>query len=125
MTLVGGRSLRIRPEDRSLYHAAAVMASNYIGLSFMLLSRPWRPSESLAQAGTDCAISPGQKASVDNSLRLGPVEALTGPIERGDSATVLAHLEGLAKYFPAGEATVLLCRTIGGPNGSVARFAEQ
>jgi len=31
VSLAGSRSLRIRPEVRSLYHAAAVMASSYVG----------------------------------------------------------------------------------------------
>jgi predicted short-subunit dehydrogenase-like oxidoreductase (DUF2520 family) len=30
--------------------------------------------------------------SVENSFRLGPIDALTGPIQRGDSSTVQAHL---------------------------------
>jgi predicted short-subunit dehydrogenase-like oxidoreductase (DUF2520 family) len=34
-------------------------------------------------------------AGTDKSLSLGPVKALTGPIERGESKTVIAHLNGL------------------------------
>lgn len=94
VTLLGGRSLRIRPEDRSLYHAAAVMASNYIG-ALIHASVTTLEAVGITRHAAMIAISPLAKASVDNSLRLGPVEALTGPIERGNTATVMAHLEGL------------------------------
>ena len=35
------------------------------------------------------------RASVENSLAMGPVQALTGPIERGDAQTVAGHLRAL------------------------------
>ena len=108
----------------SLYHAAAVMASNYIG-ALIHASVTTLEAVGITRSAALTALSPLAKTSLENSLRLGPVEALTGPIERGDSATVLAHRRRPAKYFSAGEATVLLCRTTGGPNGSVTRFAKQ
>jgi|tagenome__1003787_1003787.scaffolds.fasta_scaffold20957049_2 predicted short-subunit dehydrogenase-like oxidoreductase (DUF2520 family) len=93
-TLVGGRTLRIREEDRSLYHAAAVMASGYISALIH------GSLEMLEAAGVERSmalrtLAPLARTCTDNSLHLGPVEGLTGPIERGDSATVLSHLNSL------------------------------
>jgi predicted short-subunit dehydrogenase-like oxidoreductase (DUF2520 family) len=93
-TLVGGRTLRIRAEDRSLYHAAAVMASSYIsaliyGALEMLKAAGVEPSMAVR------TLAPLARTCTENSLHLGPLEALTGPIERGDSATVLSHLNSL------------------------------
>jgi predicted short-subunit dehydrogenase-like oxidoreductase (DUF2520 family) len=42
------------------------------------------------------ALAPLARASLDNTLALGPAEALTGPIQRGDIETVAAHWRALA-----------------------------
>lgn len=93
--LLEGKALSIAPGKRPLYHAAAVMASNYIVAmidSAVIL---------MGEAGIDsanalCALGPLIRASTENALEAGPTAALTGPIERGDSGTVLAHLHALA-----------------------------
>jgi predicted short-subunit dehydrogenase-like oxidoreductase (DUF2520 family) len=82
VTLLGGRSLRIREKDRSLYHAAAVMASSYIGALI------YGALEMLQAAGIErsmalSTLAPLARTCTENSLHLGPIEALTGPIERG------------------------------------------
>ena len=51
----------------------------------------------LTQAGIerDAALrarGPLCRASIANALRLGPADALTGPVRRGDTGTVAAHL---------------------------------
>jgi predicted short-subunit dehydrogenase-like oxidoreductase (DUF2520 family) len=97
VTLVGGRSLRIRPEDRSLYHAAAVMASSCIAAVI------YGALEMLKAAGVErsmalSTLAPLARTCTENSLYLGPIEALTGPIERGDSTTVLSHLKSLRNF---------------------------
>ena len=40
------------------------------------------------------------RGSFENLERVSPVEALTGPIVRGDDQTVAAHLAALRKKFP-------------------------
>jgi len=93
--LAGGEVLDIDPDSSALYHAAAVMASNYVTA---LLAA----AESLLEAaGVEAprarrALAPLVRASVENALRLGPVGALTGPIQRGDAATVAAHISALS-----------------------------
>ena len=98
--LLRGRSIRIRPEHRSVYHAATVMAGNYV--TALIHSA----MELLEVAGVDgstalLALAPLVRTSAENSFRLGPVDALTGPIQRGDSATVLAHVKTLKKHSSA------------------------
>jgi predicted short-subunit dehydrogenase-like oxidoreductase (DUF2520 family) len=92
--LLDGHTLTIAPENRPLYHAAAVMASNYIATmldaSVILMGLAGVPAEAALQA-----LGPLVRASVNNSLAMGPVQALTGPIERGDEHTVAAHLHAL------------------------------
>jgi predicted short-subunit dehydrogenase-like oxidoreductase (DUF2520 family) len=93
-----GQILRIPAERRALYHAAAVMASNYLtallsAAQTLLIAADVDPDEALQ------ALAPLAKTSLDNALRQGPTAALTGPIERGDVSTVSAHLAAL-KGFP-------------------------
>ena len=94
VTLVGGLRLRIRPEDRSLSHAAAVMASSCIAAVIC------GALEMLKAAGIELSmalstLAPLARTCTENSFHFGPTEALTGPIERGDSTTVLSHLKSL------------------------------
>jgi predicted short-subunit dehydrogenase-like oxidoreductase (DUF2520 family) len=92
--LAHGEVLRIPTEARSLYHAAAVMAGNYV------ITLVDAGQALMEQCGVDSdtalrALGPLVRTSVENALARGPVEALTGPIERGDVATVAGHLAAL------------------------------
>lgn len=94
--LLRGQVLRIPADLRPLYHAAAVMASNYvvglIDVAVMLMG-----AASIDRPAALEALRPLTLASVTNALTLGPAKALTGPIARGDLETVAAHLEALAQ----------------------------
>jgi predicted short-subunit dehydrogenase-like oxidoreductase (DUF2520 family) len=115
-----GRILRIPTERRPLYHAAAVMASNYItallsAAQALLIAADVDPDDALQ------ALGPIARTSLENALRQGPVAALTGPIERGDVSTVAAHLAALELipgpipmlYRAAGLQTLQLARKKG------------
>jgi predicted short-subunit dehydrogenase-like oxidoreductase (DUF2520 family) len=96
VALARGNALRIPDDARPLYHAAAVMASNYV---VALLAAA---EAALIAAGVDrgqalAALGPIVRASVENTLRQGPAAALTGPVQRGDAATVEAHLAALRR----------------------------
>ncbi|MBI4889158.1 MAG: DUF2520 domain-containing protein [Acidobacteria bacterium] len=91
-----GRTLRIADGAQPLYHAAAVMASNYITA---LLDAA---VESMALTGVTReealeALAPLARAAVENAVRSGPVEALTGPVARGDASTVAAHVRAIGE----------------------------
>jgi predicted short-subunit dehydrogenase-like oxidoreductase (DUF2520 family) len=92
--LLQGEALRIHPEQRPLYHAAAVMASNYtvalLDAAVILLKEAGVEEQRALRA-----LTPLIRASVGNALTVGPLQALTGPIERGDTGTVAAHLRAL------------------------------
>lgn len=106
---IGSRCLRIDPKHKVLYHAAAVMASNYlvslIGLCVDLMARAGVPPEQGLEA-----LIPLVQGALDNVKRLGHSGSLTGPISRGDVATVRGHLEGLAR---CGNPTDAVYRSLG------------
>jgi predicted short-subunit dehydrogenase-like oxidoreductase (DUF2520 family) len=96
VALLQGEALRISPEHRPLYHAAAVMASNYlmapIDAAVILMREAGIEQEQALRV-----LAPLIRASIGNALTMGPVQALTGPVERGDIGTVAAHLRALSE----------------------------
>jgi predicted short-subunit dehydrogenase-like oxidoreductase (DUF2520 family) len=86
-----GRFVRVADADRTLYHAAACIASNHL---VALLGQAERVA---ASAGVPLAAYLDLvRATVDNVEVLGPSAALTGPVARGDWDTVERHRAALA-----------------------------
>lgn len=104
---LGGHSFAVADQDRTRYHAAAVIASNHL---VALLGQV----ERVAPAGVPLAAFLALvRGTVDNVEDLGPAAALTGPVARGDWATVQRHLAALAEdERPAYEAMVDLARRL-------------
>ncbi|WP_425059045.1 hypothetical protein SCACP_36970 [Sporomusa carbonis] len=97
---LGGRVLRVPPQERALYHAAACMASNYLvvllNIAEQLMSR-W----TVEQQDALQALLPLVTGTLRNVSRQGTAEALTGPILRGDASTVAHHIKALPEEFLA------------------------
>ena len=91
VSLLHGEVLSLSDQDVASYHAGAVMASNAlvaaIDAAMVLMNHAGIESEPALRA-----IGPLCRASVENAMYLGPKAALTGPIVRGDAATVGLHL---------------------------------
>jgi predicted short-subunit dehydrogenase-like oxidoreductase (DUF2520 family) len=100
VAVLDGQALHIPAASRPLYHAAAVMASNYlmalISMAVMLMKEA-----GVEDGPARRALEPLALTSVENALQLGPAAALTGPIARGDSDTVRGHLVALEKAPPS------------------------
>lgn len=91
---LGGKPVRISPDAKALYHAAAVVACNYLAT---LLDAALALGE---KAGIERetflpAIEPLVRATVDNVFATSPQDALTGPIARGDVGVIRRHLEAI------------------------------
>jgi predicted short-subunit dehydrogenase-like oxidoreductase (DUF2520 family) len=86
---LGLRPFVLADEARSLYHAGAAIASNYL----VTLHRV--ASELFAAAGAPAeALVPLMRRTIDNGFEL------TGPIERGDWQTVEAHRRAIRQAAP-------------------------
>lgn len=88
---LGGRWFEVDDAHRAAYHAAACIASNHL---VALLGQAERIAASASVPFE--ALLDLVRATVDNVAELGPAEALTGPVARGDWATVRRHLAALA-----------------------------
>ncbi|MGN0701841.1 MAG: Rossmann-like and DUF2520 domain-containing protein [Lentihominibacter sp.] len=85
---------RIDGGNKAAYHGACAIASNlYCALADlsvrMLEDCGFEEEEALR------ALSPLMRSNMEHILRQGPVEALTGPVERGDAATVRKHIDSI------------------------------
>ncbi|MEG6522063.1 Rossmann-like and DUF2520 domain-containing protein [Desulfotomaculum sp. 1211_IL3151] len=89
-----GQYFIIKPEDKPLYHAAAVVASNYL-VSIINLSTSMYQNLGLNEEQSLAALLPLVQGTLNNILRSGSAAALTGPVARGDGATVIKHMKAL------------------------------
>lgn len=90
---LGGSSFAVEDGQRMAYHAAGAVASNHL---VALVAQVARLAE---QAGVPAdAYWPLMAASLQNVIDVGPTQALTGPVARGDWDTVRGHLETLGPH---------------------------
>jgi predicted short-subunit dehydrogenase-like oxidoreductase (DUF2520 family) len=93
---MGGEPVWVPESARSMYHAALVFGANYL-MTVVLQS-----VELLTAAGIptpERLLAPLLGASLDNALRHGDA-SLTGPVARGDAATVADHLRTMSDLSP-------------------------
>ena len=96
---LGGILLEITAEKKTLYHAAAVAASNYL-VSVIHLALALNKAAGLPGDISFNALLPLIKGTLNNIGARGMPDALTGPISRGDVETVAAHLQAIEKDAP-------------------------
>jgi len=92
---LGAHPRHVRDQDRVVYHAAAVFASNFVialvdQAVALLEGIGWRREEAAR------GLRPLMERALLGALENGPTAALTGPIRRGDVNTVTRHLKALA-----------------------------
>lgn len=92
--VLGMRDFPLPDSQRVVYHSTAVVASNHLvalaGQVERLADASGVPFEAFVEL---------MRTTIENVAAFGPVHALTGPVERGDLATVEAHLAAI----PVGE----------------------
>ncbi|MGZ4170526.1 MAG: DUF2520 domain-containing protein [Solirubrobacteraceae bacterium] len=92
---LGMRPIDIASADRIAYHAAASIASNFL---VTLEAAAERLAETVGMERSD--LVPLVRATVENWAALGPERALTGPVARGDEATVARQRQAIAERAP-------------------------
>lgn len=92
---LGLTPVRVADEDRAVYHAAASIASNF------LITVEAAAERLAALAGVDRSLlAPLVRATLENWVAQGPERALTGPVARGDEATVRRQRDAIAERAP-------------------------
>ncbi|AFQ42186.1 Rossmann-like and DUF2520 domain-containing protein [Desulfosporosinus meridiei] len=91
---LGGIPHKILASEKTLYHAGAVVASNYLAVLASMAV------DLFAEAGIPrdealVSLLPLMQGTLSNLERVGLPQALTGPIARGDAQVVKGHLDQL------------------------------
>jgi predicted short-subunit dehydrogenase-like oxidoreductase (DUF2520 family) len=101
---LGGTPFEVPEAIKPLYHAAACMASNYLTTLIHMVEETYL-SLGLAREEAIHTFWPLVACTLKNIERSGSVQALTGPISRGDAGTIAQHVrvfrENLPAYLPA------------------------
>ena len=87
LAAIGARTVAIDPAAKTVYHAASVFASNYLVTVLDAALRAYQAAGIPEQVARELA-RPLATETLENVFRLGPRAALSGPIARGDHATV-------------------------------------
>jgi predicted short-subunit dehydrogenase-like oxidoreductase (DUF2520 family) len=109
---IGGLWMPVSELDRGLYHAAVSIISN------ITKSVTWKAQNWLVNSGltADMAAQVTQKllsSTLEDVSRSGARQSITGPVVRGDTSTVEAHIRALHHRHPEDvEVYRVLARTV-------------
>lgn len=92
---LGLRTFAVSDQDRAAYHASASIAANFLvtleSVAERLASTAGVPRE---------ALMPLARGALENWEHLGAVRALTGPVARGDEATITRQRAAVTDRLP-------------------------
>jgi len=99
-TALDGHWIELKASDKVIYHAAAVIACNYVVTLVKLATDLWQNFSIPPHQATQ-ALLPLLRGTISNIDAIGIPQCLTGPIARGDSGTIKKHLSALEEVAPA------------------------
>ena len=92
---LGMRAVQVADQDRAAYHAAASIAANF------LVVLEGAAERLAATAGVQRELLvPLARGALEDWARLGAADALTGPVVRGDEATIAVQRAAVAERTP-------------------------
>ncbi len=96
---LGVTCFTIRTEAKAMYHAAAAVALNYL-VTLVDIALSLLASAGINRRQAITILSPLLEGTLTNIKTVGIPEALTGPIARGDIATIADHLDAIGTHKP-------------------------
>jgi predicted short-subunit dehydrogenase-like oxidoreductase (DUF2520 family) len=99
-TSLDGQWIELKSGDKVVYHAAAVIACNYLVTLVKLATDLWQTFNVPTQQATR-ALLPLLRGTINNIESVGIPQCLTGPIARGDTGTIKKHINALEELTPA------------------------
>jgi predicted short-subunit dehydrogenase-like oxidoreductase (DUF2520 family) len=91
---VGGNPFRIQPEFKPAYHAFGFFSSPAL-VALIAAAQQVGELAGFTQRHARQLMEPIVRQTIDNCFRADPRAAFSGPIRRGDVATIRKHLEVL------------------------------
>jgi len=99
-TALDGQWIELEASDKVIYHAAAVIACNYMVTLVKLATDLWQTFDIPPHQATQ-ALLPLIRGTISNIDTAGIPQCLTGPIARGDTGTVNKHINALQQIAPS------------------------
>jgi predicted short-subunit dehydrogenase-like oxidoreductase (DUF2520 family) len=95
---LGGVPVAIEGKSKPAYHAAGALVAGH-GLGLVEAASQMLTKLGFSRRRANQALLPLMRQMLDNYQRLGPKPSWTGPVSRGDFATVRKHMDAL-RGFP-------------------------
>ena len=87
----------VQPESKTIYHAATVFVCNYL-VALMEIGLRCFEQAGVSRPRALQIMEPIVQGTVQNVFALGPAEALTGPIARGEESVVGRQCDALGQW---------------------------
>lgn len=120
---LGGVPVAISSKNKPAYHAAGALVAGH-GLGLIEAATRVLLRLGFSRRHATRALLPLMRQMLDNFERLGPLESWTGPVSRGDFATVAKHTKALrahpCEFEDAYVALALLASRVLSKNSAVA-----
>lgn len=107
---LGGKAFAVRREDKALYHAWGAFASPLLIALLASAEQLAMAAGVRSRAAARQRMLPILQQTLRNYGALGPAEAFSGPLVRGDVATVRRHLQAFTKLPEARQVYMALAR---------------
>jgi predicted short-subunit dehydrogenase-like oxidoreductase (DUF2520 family) len=106
---LGGTAVSLRKQDKAAYHAFATMICPLL-VSLLAASEDAAALARISRSQARRRMMPILRQTLENYLKLGPANAFSGPIVRGDAATIRMHLRALSQEPAAKDVYIDLAR---------------
>jgi predicted short-subunit dehydrogenase-like oxidoreductase (DUF2520 family) len=111
-TSIGGIWLPVASIDRGLYHASVSVISN-ITKAVAWKAQKWQQKAGLPEQTAAVVTHQLLNSTMEDLFRSGAKQSITGPVVRGDTSTIEAHLEAIRATHPEDvEVYRVLARTV-------------
>ena len=98
-TAIGGQCITIDSTQKTIYHAGAVIASNFLPLLIESSIQCYLKA-GLTREVAMALVEPLAKDTLANIFKVGVKPAMTGPVVRGDFEVIDAHKKQLSHFLP-------------------------
>lgn len=117
VNLLEGKIIEVEDSKKSIYHAAACVASNYL-VSLINYAVFLHHKISINEKDSIDGLIGLIEGTINNIKKLGTKKALTGPIARGDIGTIKQHIKSFKKYLK--EEDYLVYKVLGVETANIA-----
>jgi predicted short-subunit dehydrogenase-like oxidoreductase (DUF2520 family) len=112
VTSIGGTWLPVAAIDRGLYHASVSIISN-ITKAVAWKAQKWQRKAGLPAETAQAVTHQLLQSTMEDLFRTGARQSITGPVVRGDTSTIAAHIDAIAATHPDDvEVYRVLARTV-------------